>query len=212
MLARRRLLVAVGLVLAVATTAAVAELKDSSNYETLAPPQPTLAGGGIEVTEFFWYGCPHCYALEPVLGKWLNALPKDVVFRRVHADFGRWGAGARLYYALEALGEEARLRRELFDAIHLEHLAYTKESELADWLATKGVDRARFSAAYHSSEVDAKVKNALVLTQSHGVDGVPTLVVAGRYRTSPSTVGGHEAMLAVVDELIAKARLELRRR
>ncbi len=150
--------------------------------------------------------------MEPVLKRWLATLPKDVVFRRVHADFGRWTASVKLYYALEALGEEGRLRSALFDAIHMEHLSYTKEPELVEWLSKKGIDRDKFSAAYNSPAVLSQAQRALQATKAHGVDGVPTLVIGGRYRTSPSTVGGHEAMLATVDELIAKVRDEQARK
>jgi len=208
MLPTRCTFAVVALVLALAAGDTFAELKEGRDFETLSQAQPTDAIGKVEVTDFFWYGCPHCYALEPVLNKWLKGFPKDVVFRRVPADFGRWTQGARLYYALEAIGEEGRLRAELFDAIHLERLGYTKESDVTDWLVKKGVDKERFTNAYNSSAVQSKVQGAKQLTQSYGVDGVPTLVVGGRYRTSPITVGGHDAMLAVVDELIAKVRAE----
>jgi len=207
-----RLYAMLALALVVAASNAFGELKEGSNYEVLAQTQPTEAIGRIEVTDFFWYGCPHCYALEPVLNKWLKTLPQDVVFRRVHADFGRWTQGARLFYALEAIGEESRVRSEFFDAIHVERLSYTKESDVADWLSKKGVDRQQFTAAYNSSAVQSEVQRAKQLTQSHGVDGVPTVVVGGKYRTSPGTVGGHEAMLAVVDQLIVKVRDEQARK
>ena len=201
-------LAALGLLLGLAAPVGAVELTEGSNYQTIIPAQPTASAEGIEVSEYFWYGCPHCYALEPLLKTWLQTLPKDVVFRRVHADFGRWGAGARLYYALDAIGEEARLRSALFDAIHVDRLAYTREADVSDWLVARGVDRGRFSSAYNSAAVAAKVKEAQASTQAHGVDGVPTLVVGGRYRASPTTVGGHEALLAVVDALIAKLRAE----
>ena len=200
-----RLLAIVALLLGFSAFASAAE---GDKYEVLTPPQPTATQGKIEVTEFFWYGCPHCYALEPVLGKWLKTLPADVAFRRVAADFGRWSAGARLYYALEAIGEESRVRSELFDAIHNAGLYHTKEADVSEWLAKKGVDKARFSAAYNSTAVLDKVKQAQSLTQAHKLDGVPTLVVGGKYWTSSTLAGGHEGVPAVLDELIAKIRAE----
>ena len=206
MLPNRRAFIVLGLVLALAAGGSLAELKEGRDYETIAPTQPTEAVGRVEVTEFFWYGCPHCYALEPLLNRWLRVLPRDVVFRRVPADFGRWTQAARLFYALEAIGEEARLRGELFDAIHLERLSYTREAEVTDWLAKKGVDRQQFTGAYHSPAVHDRVERAKQLTQAHGVDGVPTLVIGGRYRVSPLTVGAHEGMLATVDELIVRVK------
>ena len=185
-----------------------AELVLDQNYELVLPAQPAESKGRIEVVELFWYGCPHCYALEPVLAQWSAAQPKDVVFRRLHADFGRWTQSARLFNALEAIGEEARLRKDLFDAIHLEHLQYTKETDVADWLAQKGVAREKFLAAYHAAAVQEKTKQAALLTQAYGIDGVPGIVVAGKYRTSSAMVGGHESLPAILDALIAKARSE----
>lgn len=196
------------LLLAFAATGAFAELKEGGNYETLAQAQPIDANGKIEVVEFFWYGCPHCYALEPVLNKWQQTLPKDVVFRRVPADFGRWMQGVRLFYALETIGEENRIHGELFDAIHKERLGYTKETDVTEWLARKGVNREKFTAAYDSSAVQAKVQGAQQLTLTYGVDGVPTVIVGGKYRTSSNMVGGHDALPAIIDQLIAKVRAE----
>ena len=196
------------LALTLALGAAGVELKEGVNYQTLAQAQPTETPGKIEVSEFFWYGCPHCFALEPVLAKWLAALPVDVAFRRIPADFGRWTAGARLYYALVALGEESRLRGELFDAIHNGGLFHTKEADVSEWLAKRGVAPARFSAAYNSPAIADKLKQSQLLTKAHGLDGVPTLVVAGKYWTSSTLAGGHEGVPAVLDALIAKARAE----
>ncbi len=196
------------LLLALVATSAFAELKEGDNYETLAQAQATAAAGKVEVAEFFWYGCPHCYALEPVLNKWMQTLPKDVVLRRVPADFGRWVQGVRLFYALETIGEEARVRGELFDAIHKERLGYTKEPDVTEWLAKKGIDREKFTTAYNSAAVQTKVQGAQQLTLAYGVDGVPTVVVGGKYRTSSAMVGGHDALPAIIDQLIVKVRAE----
>lgn len=198
----------IGVALALATTGVYAELKEGRDYETLAEQQPTDAKGKIEVIEFFWYGCPHCYRLEPVLSKWLPKLPADVAFHRVHADFGRWTKSARLFYALEALGEEMRVRSALFDAIHNERLDYTNESVVAEWLARKGVDRDRFTEAYNSPAVEGKAQRAEQLSESYGLVGVPAVVVGGKYRTSVSQAGGYDELPGVVDELIVKTRYE----
>lgn len=188
---------------------ASAELKLGRDYIQIAP-QPTEVQGRVEVTEFFWYGCPHCYALEPVLNRWLKTLSSDVNFRRVPALFpsGKWAPGARLYYALEALGAESRLRGALFDAIHTDALNYTDETEMADWLAKQGVERAAFSSVYRSEAVEGKVRQALELTQAHAVRGVPTVVVAGKYLTSNTMAGSDDALPGVIDRLIALARAE----
>ena len=203
----RRLFAVLGLVLAFAAGAR-AELVEGRDYETLAQPQATEAGGKIEVAEFFWYGCPHCYRFEAALAKWLKTLPADVAFRRVHADFGRWGPGVRLFYALEAIGEETRVHGALFDAIHVARLNYGSEPDVTAWLARNGVDGEKFAAAYNSGAVHSQVLRAQQLTRAHGLDGVPSVVVGGKYRTSAGMASGYDALVAIIDELIVRVRAE----
>lgn len=209
MLNRRGFIAIAGWLLAWAAGSARGELQAGDNYALIAP-QPTEAAGKVEVTEFFWYGCPHCNDLEPVLNQWLKTLPKDVAFRRVPAIFldGRWAPAARLYYTLDALGEETRLRAALFDAIHVGRMNHASESEVAEWAAKNGVERAKFAAAYHSAAVQGRINRAQELTQAHGIKGVPAVVVGGKYLTSNTMAGSHEALPAVIDELIGKARAE----
>lgn len=204
----RSLFAVVGLILALVAASAFAEIKEGRDYALLARIQPTDAKDKIEVTEFFWYGCPHCYDFEPVLSKWIKKLPKDVVFRRVHADFGRWTPGAKLFYALDAIGEENRVHEALFDAIQKERIDYENLPTVADWLAKKGVDRKKFTEAYNSFSVNSKVQRAQQLTRSHGLNGVPSVVVGGKYLTTNIMAGSFEALAAVMDELIVKARAD----
>jgi len=202
------LFVIIALLLAVFAGGAVAEIKEGKDYAVLPQPQPTDAKGKVEVTEFFWYGCPHCYEFEPTLTKWLKTLPKDVAFRRIPADFGRWTAGAKLYYALDTIGEEERLHKDLFDAIHLERLNYNLESEVTDWLVKKGVDRKKFSDALNSFSVQSKVSRAQQMSAAYALTGVPTIVIGGKYSTNNGMAGSYEALPAIMDELIAKVRTE----
>ncbi|HUW39077.1 MAG TPA: thiol:disulfide interchange protein DsbA/DsbL [Rhodocyclaceae bacterium] len=194
--------------LALVSTAAIAGLTEGVDYTTLSPPQPTGAKDQIEVAEFFWYGCPHCYAFEPVLNKWLETLPGDVVFRRIPALYpsGHWTPGARLYYALRAIGEEDRVHAALFTAIHIDLMDYTDPATVTKWLVKQGVDRQRFTAAYNSSEVQDKILRAEELTRSYGITSVPTMAVGGRYLTSNTMAGSFEAVPAILDQLIDKVR------
>lgn len=182
------------------------ELKEGKDFVTLPQAQPTETKGKIEVTEFFWYGCPHCYEFEPTLHAWRKTLPADVVFRRVPADFGRWTGGARLYYTLQALGLEERLHGELFDAIHRDRLNFNNQAAVADWMAKKGVDRKKFDDAYRSFSVQTNVSRAQQLTRSHGLDGVPAVIIGGKYLTNNVMAGGFEPLPAIMNELIARAR------
>lgn len=182
-------------------------------YTRLNPPRPTETGKKIEVIEFFYYGCPHCFNLEPSLEAWRKKLPADVAFRRVPGVFrDSWMPLTRLYYAYEALGLVDKLHAATFDAIHVENLDLGSDKAIIDWVAKRGVDRNKFTAAFNSFAVQNKAQRARVMTQQYGVQGVPTLVVDGKYMTSSGQAGGHEAVMGTVDELIAMARAERKKR
>ena len=177
------------------------------DYREVTPPQPTESGSKIEVLEFFWYGCPHCYAFEPSLNAWTKKLPSDVVFRRVHAQFTpQWVPHAKLFYTLDALGEVERLHRKCFDTIHGERRELLKDADMLEWAAQNGVDKAKFSDAFKSFGVAGKLQRAKQVVANYKIDGVPTLAVNGKFITSPSIAGGMEKSLAVMDYLIAEER------
>jgi len=212
----RTLLRAAGLVLVTALALgtlpfnAQAQAPKSAPYIELTPPQPTESGGKVEVIEFFWYGCPHCYAFEPVLEPWTKKLSKDVVFRRVPAIFNeQWGVAARVFYALEAIGEQERVHRALFDAIHKENLRITDESAMASWLGKQKVDVEKYKAAYRSFTVETKLKRALQMSQAYRLDGVPALAVQGRYVLTAGMINDRQELLRATDRLIAEAIKQL---
>ena len=200
----------IGLVVLLAAGFAQAQPKAGAEYQELSSPLAADAPGKIEVIEFFWYGCPHCYVFEPVLGPWTKKLPKDTQFRRIPAIFNDvWGQGARAYYALEAIGEAERLHKPLFDAVHLEtKLDVANEAALTDWLGKHGADTKKFAAAYRSFSVEGKVKRAIQLTQAYKIDGVPSMAVNGKYVVSAGAVASREQLLAVADYLIERSRNE----
>ena len=177
------------------------------DYREVTPPQPVESGSKIEVLEFFWYGCPHCYAFEPSLNAWTKKLPSDVVFRRVHAQFTpQWVQHAKLFYTLDALGEVERLHRKCFDTIHGERRELLKDADMLEWAAQNGVDKAKFSDAFKSFGVAGKLQRAKQVVANYKIDGVPTLAVNGKFITSPSIASGMEKSLAVMDYLIAEER------
>jgi len=193
----RRTLVAA---LALAPFAAAAQR--GGQYFELSPPQPVESGNKIEVIEFFWYGCIHCYNLEPRIDTWLKTLPKDVEFRRVPAVFNdRWAHDASIFYAFEALGLLDRLHRPFFDAIHRDRLRTDNWPALSQWLGRQGVDAKKFEAAFKSFGVQSKTKRAIRLTAAYQIDGTPAMAVHGRY-----TVASSEAMLDTVNQLVAAVR------
>jgi len=197
-----------------------AELVRGSHYELLAQPQPTETKGKIEVIEFFWYACPHCYHLEAPLNAWLKKKPADVEFRLVPAVLdGSWQQLARTYYAFEAMGLVEKLHGELFNAIHQQRaldprMLVRDPKPLFDWVGSKGVDRQQFMEAYNSFAVSNRTQRASDLSRSYDVPHTPVLVVDGRYLISPSMKGNagangcadYDKFFASLDQLIALAR------
>jgi thiol:disulfide interchange protein DsbA len=176
-------------------------------YATLNPPQATDGGGKIEVVEFFWYGCPHCYSLEPEVAAWVKNAPKDVVFRRVPAyPSEAWGEGAKIYYTLEAMGLLDQYHPKVFDAIHKDNINLQNKGLRETWLKKNGIDVAKYEEAEKSFTVASKLARARQMTQSYKVDGVPRVVVNGKYYTSGEQAGGHQRVFAVVDQLVDMAR------
>lgn len=198
-------------VLALAFTglAVHAEPQAGKDYALVSPPVPTETGKKIEVLEIFYYGCPHCFDLEPELAAWTKKLPKDVVFRRLPGVLpDGWLPMAKAYYAAEALGVVDKLHTEMFNAIHLNQINLNKEKILFDWVGTQGVDSKKFAEAYASFAVQNKAMRAKQMTKAYGASGVPAIVVDGKFLSSPSMVSSNAALLAVTDELIKKARQE----
>ena len=204
--ARRILLFAA---LAAAPLAALAQ-RAGAEYAVLKPEQPVEAQGKIEVIEFFWYGCIHCYNLEPPLEAWLKRLPPDVQFRRVPAVFNeRWGLDAGIFYALEALGLLEKLHAPLFDAIHRDRLRTDNQAAFEQWLQKQGADPKKVIEAVRSFGVQSKVNRARQLTAAYRIDGTPAMAVHGRYTVSAEQARSHQGMLATVDYLIDVTRKQL---
>ena len=179
-------------------------------YTELNPPQPTIGDGNkIEVVEFFWYGCPHCYSIEPLVEQWKKTLPPEAVFRPFPAVFNaRWGYDAAIFFTFEALGVLDRLHRPLFDAIHRDHLRTDDPKALAEWVKTQGIDAKKFQDTMKSFSVQAKVRRAAQLTAAYKIDGTPAFAVAGRYTVSAEQGGSREGMLQAVSYLVDKVRHE----
>ncbi|MGH8753449.1 MAG: thiol:disulfide interchange protein DsbA/DsbL [Burkholderiales bacterium] len=181
----------------------------NKDYRLVSPPQPTETGNKIEVIEFFYYGCSHCYDLEPYLKKWMSSAPKDVAFRRIPAVFrDDWVPLTKTFYTLEALGELNRLHGDVFEAIHVKHIDLNNEQTLLDWMEQHGVNRKKFADAYNSFSVINRVEFAKKLTKAYGVEGTPSMVVEGKYLIGPGMTGSHESAMRVLDEFIAKVRQE----
>ena len=178
-------------------------LPQPGTYKPLSRPAPTEAPAGkIEVVEFFWFGCPHCFSLEPVVDKWAEKLPADVFFRRLHVPF-RDRPQQQLYFTLESMGlDEPKYRNAVFNAIHLNNKRMVQEKEMLEVLTPLGVDAKQFQDTFKSFGVRTKMQRADRLADAYGIDGVPMLGVNGRYLTAPSMAGSNEGALRIVDELV----------
>lgn len=181
-----------------------------TDYTVLGQEQPVDTPGKIEVIEFFWYGCIHCYNLEPLVEAWEAKLPADAQLRRVPAVFNpRWAHDAAIFYAFEALGVLEKLHRPIYDAIHRDRLRTDDPQALAQWLQKNGVDPARFDGAMKSFGVQSRVRRAAQLTKAYRIDGTPALAVHGRYTVSAEQGRTREGLLAIADHLIGLTRKSL---
>lgn len=208
--------VSVGFVAITAGASSPANPVNGVHYRTLAQPQPTEAGNKVEVTEFFWYACPHCNAFEPGLEAWVKKQGDAIVFKRVPIAFrDSFIPQQKLYYTLEAMGKVDELHGKVFQAIHGSRQSLDTDASIADFMEKQGVDKKKFLDVYNSFGVQTKIRRAAQLQQAYNVDGVPMLAVGGRYLTAPSIVGSsmgrqpekvlEEATLQVVSALVAKA-------
>lgn len=190
-----------------AQSAPAAAPKAGVDYALVQNPQSTEDPNRIEVLEFFWYGCPHCFRFEGELERWIKAQPKDVLVRRVPIRFREdQEPHQRLYYTLEALNRLDDLHAKAFQAIHVDKLTLSDANAIADWAQKQGLNRDKFLEVYNAFSVRSKAQRALRLMEAYRIDGVPTLVINGKYTTSPAMVSSYTAVLSVADALIAQER------
>lgn len=179
---------------------------NGDGYDVIENPVPTE---GLEVVEFFWYGCPHCYRLEPHLEKWLETKPGNVTFRRIPAALGdKWLPHANAFYVAEELGILDKVHGDLFDRIHKQGKLTPNRRALSKFFTGHGVDGKEFDKLYRSDKVRDKVKQSILYSTRIQLRGVPALVVNGKYLVTGRSAGSHEAMIEVVDRLLAEAEAE----
>ncbi|MBS0321374.1 MAG: thiol:disulfide interchange protein DsbA/DsbL [Proteobacteria bacterium] len=207
---RAALLVAAGALFVSAMLArpATAQLVEGTNYTKLRQPIPVETGKKIEVIEFFSFGCPHCAHLEPILDKWIAAIPPDVEFRRVPVTFFKpWENLAKVWYTLDALNE-TKLAPAVFVAIHEKSQNLADPKTFYEWAAANGLDRKKVEDMYGSFTINSKLARAKQLAQQFDIQSVPTVVVDGKFVTASDRVGGHENLPKAINELVARARAE----
>jgi thiol:disulfide interchange protein DsbA len=180
---------------------------EGKDYVRLAQPVPMPASGKVEVVEFFGYWCPHCNSFEPSIDAWSRKLPADVSFRRVPVAFSApQEPYAKIYLALEAMGQLDAMHRKVFTAIHVQRQRLEKDADISAFVGANGLDAAKFMDTYKGFTVASKFKQARQLADAYKIDGVPTIGIHGRFFTSPSLVGSGEQALRVTDHLIQRAK------
>jgi protein dithiol oxidoreductase (disulfide-forming) len=215
----KQLMAGLGLMVAVmSAVASPASPVDGTDYRTLDKVQPTASGNKIEVTEFFWYACPHCNAFDPALSDWVKKQGDNIVFKRVPVAFrDSFVPQQKLYYALEAMGKLEALHPKIFYAIHAGRQALDTDSAVANFVEKQGIDKKKFLEAYNSFGVQTKARRATQLQNEYRIDSVPMIAIDGRYLTSPGIAGiglgrgaSEQAMqsaaLQVMSWLVAKSK------
>jgi thiol:disulfide interchange protein DsbA len=210
---------AIGLVSTLAF-AAPADPRNGAEFVTLPQRQDVKATGNkVEVVEFFMYHCPFCYGLEPELSAWVKKQGDAIAFRRIHIPYtGPADPEAHLFLTLEALGKAEVMFPKIEHAVHVERIRLAKDEAIIDWVATNGIAKPQFLDAWNSFGVTTAMRRLPRLIGDYKVTSAPTLVVNGRYLTSPtqaasrsadqSTDAAMKATIQVLDALVAKSRDE----
>lgn len=199
-----KILLAVSFFLLTATSQA--EYIAGTDYKIIDPAQPTGSGNKVEVLEFFFYGCSHCYHLHPNLSAWEKKKPKDVELVLVPTMLNpQWEPMAYTYYALEAIGQQHNLHEALYESWNVKNTALVSESDITDFVASQGVDSKKFGDAYRSFGVQSKVTRSKQLSQTYRIRGTPTMIVDGKYLITGLQP---QAAILVLNELVEKARKE----
>ena len=192
---------------------ALSRWKAGTNYQLLASPQPTSAAAGrVEVDEVFWYGCGHCYALDPSLETWRADKPAYVDFVRIPVIWGQaHRQHAKLYYTIQAL-HRPDLHAQVFDAIHKHGTPLSSRDEVEaramhlSFFESKGISEKEFNAAYDSMTVSVNLQRAEQLTKNYAIANVPTMIVNGKYSTGVGEAGGTEQLLSLLNDLAASEK------
>lgn len=181
------------------------------------PDYRTITGTGtagdpdtVEVIEFFWYGCPHCYNFEPYINEWKKDLPDNVTFRYVPAVFSpKWELHGRAFYAAKFMEVLDQFHDPMFTALHEDNRSLDSKKAIARFVSELGIDAQKFVDTMNSFAVDAKIRRARDLQKTYQISGTPSVVIDGTYVTSGSRAGNFERMIEVMSERVEKARAEL---
>ena len=188
------------------------KFKEGQHYIRMVPSQPTMGGADkIEVAEFFWYGCPHCFSFEPTINAWAAEIPASARFVRIPVVWNTvHELHARIFYTMEVLARNGALadgeafHNTVFQEIQTRGNRLTNEDSVRRLFERFGVDADTFNSTWKSFEVDQKLRVAKDLGRRYNIQGVPAIVVNGKYRTGGAEAGSYDAVPDVIDELIAR--------
>lgn len=199
--------------------ASLTKPESGKEYHVLSHPQPTDAKGKVEVTEFFFYTCPHCNVLDPYISAWAKKQGSAILFKRIPVDFGQGQAAlTKMYYTLEALGKIEELHAKIFEAIHTKRRPMSTDQQVLNFVTENGVDKKKYEDMSKSFAIATKISRAKALQAAYKIDSMPTIYVDGRFMTSPSLVmsadpkmseaQSAQGLMTVLDALVAKAEKE----
>ncbi len=178
---------------------------EGTDYQLISPAVKTTQPDKVVVTEIFWYGCPHCFRFEPYVEKWSASLPEGVVFEQVPSSLvPRWTEHARAYYSFRLMGQLEQTHRAFFDAIHLERQRLTNLDSIAAFVAERGLDEKVFREYYHSFPVETQIRKNGQKEKRYGHNGVPAVIVNGKYMVSASMAGSNQRMIQIMNFLVAE--------
>ena len=200
-------IISVCLMLLWATTAQAEKYTEGKNYSRLTAEQSTQSGDKIEVLEFFWYGCPHCYQFEPTLAKWKKNKPDNVRFIRIPAPLNpSWMPHTKAYYALEIMGKGEQYHDALFKAIHADRKRLFDMASITKFLVSQGVDEKAFTSNVNSFAVEMRARQAMQLSKGYKLNGVPMMAVNGKYTISAQQAGGYKQLIDITNYLVAREK------
>ena len=185
-----------------------ASAQSGKGYEEIQPPQQTVAAEGkVEVLEYFWFGCPHCYAFEPTINEWAANKPDYVEFVREAPPLNpNWRPHSEAFYAAEQLGVTEKFFDPMFNGIHADKRRLHNRKDIAKFAGELGIDSREFLGAMKSFAVETRMRQGMQRAVGSGITGVPSVVIAGKYRTGNRLAGGHEGIVRVINELVERER------
>lgn len=180
-------------------------LQAQQGYEVLKAPQRTANPDTIEVVEFFWYGCPHCFQFEPHISEWVKNKPDNVEFIAMAPPLNpAWKVHSQAFYAAQTMGVLDQFHEPMFNAIHKEKKAMRKPKDIGKLVDSLGMDGDKFVKTMKSFAVDAKIRQSMQKAKDVGISAVPTVIVNGKYRTSGSVAGSYPQLIEVLNRLVAQ--------